>query len=95
MADGQSEYLTGVASTSPIFPTGYTPVYSNDAFGLLGLALESIKGDTFRSLFDTHLVQQLGLSGTHYSLPDTYENALIPGDPTLTNWDSIFGPFAG
>lgn len=89
------EYLAGLASESPIFATAYSPAYSNEAFALLGLALSNIEGQALEDVFNERLVKALDLAGTYFSVPDEItEHDVIPGEPTASGWDSIFGVFA-
>lgn len=90
------EYIDGVASESPVFATAYTPVYSNEAFALIGFALEQISKKLPQAIFDSQLVNALGLKGTSYTVPSTTpESAVIPGSPLKAGWNvdlGIFGP---
>lgn len=90
------EYIQGVASESPIYSTAYTPVYSNEAFALIGLALQEIAGQEPEAVFNSSIVDALGLTSTTYTVPDvTPDNALIPGTPLTAGWNTdlgVFGP---
>ncbi|KAK3686354.1 hypothetical protein LTR37_019897 [Vermiconidia calcicola] len=95
VADLRIEYLRGVASESPIFSAAYTPVYSNEAFAILGLALQNITGIALETLFDDSIVKPLKLEGTSWTVPEEVtDNALIPGDPVEVGWSNEFGPFS-
>lgn len=73
----------------------YTPVYSNAAFVLIGVALERMTGKTFEDLFDEQLVRPLHLNATSYSAPPPVdEHALVPGSPRSSFWDADLGAFA-
>ncbi|KAK3695993.1 hypothetical protein LTR37_018211 [Vermiconidia calcicola] len=90
-----TQYLQGVANESPIFSAAYTPVYSNQAFALLGLALQNITGIALETLFNDSIVKPLNLEGTFYTVPEEVtDNALIPGDPVAVGWTNEFGPFS-
>ncbi|KAK5172736.1 uncharacterized protein LTR77_002856 [Saxophila tyrrhenica] len=89
------EYLKGVAMEAPIFSTAYTPVYSNEAYALIGLALEKITGVPFEASFNKSLVDALGLSSTYYTTPSAVSDQdVIPGRSDLVGWDGEFGAFA-
>lgn len=89
------EYIQGVASETPVFPNAYSPVYSNAAYVLVGVALERITGVSFETLFNERLVRPLGLNGTSYSAPPPInEHALVPGSPRSSFWDADLGDFA-
>lgn len=88
------QYFSGVASEAPIFPTAYTPVYSNLGFATLGHALQNIAGKPFNSLFNENLVQKLGLKGTYPNVPKTIpDNAVVPGNPNTDGWSADLGFF--
>lgn len=83
------EFLDGVASESPIFPTAYTPAYSNEAFALIGLALQSIFNEELEDVFNSAIVNALGLTSTSYNVPiNTPDTAVIPGSPSSSGWDA-------
>lgn len=89
------EYINGVASEAPVFLTAYTPVYSNAAYVLIGVALERITGVPFADLFNDKLVKALGLTSTSYSKPPPLdEHALVPLSPQLSFWNADLGTFA-
>lgn len=89
-----AEYIRGVATESPLFPTAYTPVYSNEGFSLLGLALANIAGKPLGQIFNESLVVPLGLKGTFASMPKGVNSLdVIPGNATIAGWNSEFGKF--
>ena len=84
-----------MATQSPIFQPAYTPVYSNEAFSLLGIALGRIAGTTLEDVLNESLVTPLSLSGTYYSAPSTItSHDVIPENPVVSGWTSEFGPTA-
>lgn len=90
------QYIQGVASESPIFSTAYTPVYSNEAFAIIGLALQELVGQEPEAIFNTTIVDALGLTDTTYTVPSVIpKNALIPANPLAAGWNTdlgVFGP---
>lgn len=89
------EYLSGVANESPIFSPAYTPVYSNEAFALLGLVLQNMKDTPTEALFKDHLVKTLGLDSTYFELPSGIDDrGVIPDSPTAAGWSTTFGAFS-
>lgn len=88
------EYLQGVAVEAPIFRTAYTPVYSNEAFAILGYALEKVTGDSMEAMFNKSIIGALGLHNTYYTVPQTTsDNDIIPGPESWHNWYSELGGF--
>ncbi|KAK4494089.1 hypothetical protein PRZ48_014387 [Zasmidium cellare] len=87
----QGEYINGVARQQPVFPSSYTPTYSNDGFGIAGAALERFANASFEDVFDEAIVRPLGLKGTSAKTPKSTVNGIIPGNLTSSGWDSDFG----
>lgn len=86
------EFLEGVANESPIFPTAYTPAYSNEAFALVALALKNIVTKQPEDIFNSAIVNALGLTATSYAVPKSIPNtAVIPGTPTTSGWNADLG----
>lgn len=89
------EYLAGVANESPIFSPSYTPVYSNEAFAILGLVLQSMRDTPTDALFKDILVKPLGLKSTFFELPsDITSRGVIPQSPEAAGWSTTFGAFS-
>lgn len=55
---------------NPLAPSWHTPVYSNNGYELLGLALENITGESFGDTFKTSLVEPLNLTRTFLKVPE-------------------------
>jgi len=89
-----TEYLAGMMAEPALFQSGSTPVYSNNAFVLLAIALENITGEDLSNIFNESLVEALDLPGTSFDVPSSNQNGVIPGDPTSSGWNSPFGAFA-
>lgn len=70
-------------------------VYSDEAFALIGVALQKIANKTLKSLPDESLVQPLGLTGTYAKSPIVTNHDVIPGSALRTGWKEDFGPRAG
>ena len=89
------EYLKGVGNESPIFPAAYTPVYSNEGFALVGLALAKLTGKPVETLFNESYIKTLGLESTYYTVPEGIsDHDVIPGAPLATGWSNEFGVFS-
>lgn len=88
------QYLQGVKTLAASFPSGYTPLYSNQDYALIGLALENLTGATLDDLFNSSLVQPLGLRETTFKQPSKItKNSVIPnGDEQVSQWNNDFGP---
>ena len=56
--------------------------------------LQRIAGTPIETLFNDTLSKPLGLSNTYFDVPDGIsEHDVIPGDPTVSGWSSMFGAF--
>lgn len=88
------EYLAGVIQEPALFAPSYTPVYSNNGFQLLGIALENIANSTLEKLFNQSIVEALELLHTSWSVPKTTQNGVIPGNTTSSSWGIDDGALA-
>lgn len=90
-------YLSHIGSLAASFPQGYTPLYSNANFALLGLALSNLADMPEEDIFDQHLVKPLGLNGTTFSNPSQVtKHSVIPGgDVQKSGWKNRLGPLNG
>ena len=59
---------------------------------LLGRALENITNSTLEELFAESIIGKHGLSRTSYTVPNTHQNGVIPGNATFSLWDADLGP---
>jgi len=89
--DAKTESIALLINSHSVTGTSQTPIYSNAAYGLLGLALESITGSSFDTIFQDGIVAPLGLRRTFWSLPPSDANAVIPGDVNSTWWNYDLG----
>jgi CubicO group peptidase (beta-lactamase class C family) len=61
------------------------PLYSNLGFNLLGMALERVHGSTYEDIIQRLIIEPLDLSDTSFEMPNTTDNALLPG-PGEEHW---------
>ena len=71
----------------PVTAVAKTPMYSNIAFSLIGLALKEATGKNYTQLLDELVAQPLGLSSTRES-PGDDDLAVIP--PGESSWGSDY-----
>lgn len=84
------EFLNGVIRHPPVYPSYTTPIYSNIAYNILGLAYENITGRTYnQGLIDLYQ-GKLGMSSTTPKPPGSDANAFIPYNDSfaLFSYDS-------
>ena len=70
---------------------GTSPVYSNDAFQILGYVVESITGEPFESTLSTKILEPLGMNQTTLSTPKTSTSGVIPINETASGWTTNYG----
>jgi CubicO group peptidase (beta-lactamase class C family) len=81
-------YPNGFLNRHPVFPTQYTPIYSNAAFHILGYALEEITGDSFENIMKRDVFGPLGLSNSGVRKPGEGVGVIPSG---ATEWDTDVG----
>ncbi|KAI0857594.1 beta-lactamase/transpeptidase-like protein [Xylaria cubensis] len=84
----RAEFLQEVNALHPVTSTFHTPVYSNMAFQILAYALEGITGKSFADIFQSSIINRLGLSRTSLQPPNSTEEGIIPGDK-ISSWWSV------
>ncbi|KXH36537.1 hypothetical protein CNYM01_01433 [Colletotrichum nymphaeae SA-01] len=73
----REEVLNSLLEQYPATATWHTPVYSNEAFQLIGWAFENITGGSVGDAFKTSVAEPLGLSRTFWDPPKDDPNANI------------------
>ncbi|KAL4792670.1 beta-lactamase/transpeptidase-like protein [Aspergillus venezuelensis] len=86
----RDEYFEGPVSRHPVVPSSSSPVYSNDAYQLLGYVIEEMAGDRLERLVNERLIERLNLTRSSYTKPDD-SVGIIPGPINQTAWDTEFG----
>lgn len=80
----RKDYLAGIAAGRPVGVTHGTPVYSNEAYALLGYAIADMSGISYEDFVSKSLIKPLGLSRTSFTAPKDFENSVIPVDPATS-----------
>ncbi|KAL4982125.1 beta-lactamase/transpeptidase-like protein [Aspergillus falconensis] len=86
----RDQFFKGMMSRHPVVPVSSTPIYSNDAFVLLGYILEALTGQSYDELVQGRLIERLNLTRSSSSKPAD-ELGIIPGLPNVTIWDVDLG----
>ncbi|KAF2832750.1 beta-lactamase/transpeptidase-like protein [Ophiobolus disseminans] len=81
--------LDHVTKRRQVFLPNSTPGYTNMAFAILTLVLESITGLSYADSLRKLLVAPLKLTGTTSSTPLNASRGVIVGDETASQWDLI------
>jgi CubicO group peptidase (beta-lactamase class C family) len=68
-ADGCSDFLSAMANAKLVSPPYSKPLYSNNAFSLLGYALEQESGESFGTLLEQDVFSPLNMDRTTTKLP--------------------------
>ena len=80
------EYLSGYKARHPVYPPFATPVYSNAAFSLLGLALEVITGRDYGTIIQNDIFVPLGMAHSSVQKPRD-SKGVIPTGPSAWGFD--------
>jgi CubicO group peptidase (beta-lactamase class C family) len=88
----RAAFIQNINYEHPGLATFSGPMYSNVAFGLLAIALEDMTETSFSHLFQSELVQSLGLNATYYSNAPL-ARAIVPHNDTAAGYsaDALFG----
>ncbi|KAF2867476.1 beta-lactamase/transpeptidase-like protein [Massariosphaeria phaeospora] len=82
----RKEFLDELVKRPFTYASETTPGYSNAAFVVLGLVLESITGTSWNDNFKTIIIEPLGLNRTAATTPDSSWGVLV-GNETFSGWD--------
>ncbi|KAK5051535.1 hypothetical protein LTR84_003187 [Exophiala bonariae] len=88
-----AEFLRYIEAQNPAAPSWQTPIYSNEAFQLLGLAFENITGESLSDAFKSGIAKPLGLKRTFWSPPANDSNAMVANPPGAQTFDEDLGGF--
>lgn len=80
----RADFFADLLHEPPALPPYQSPTYTNIAYSLLGLALESITNVSFPMLFDTIFTERLGLNSTFYAAPTSSNNSIVPTNATAS-----------
>ena len=88
-------FLKNMRERSPAYLPDTTPAYSNAAFAVLGLVLETVSNSSYDEALYDLLINPLRLNGTTSSAPLDLTHAVIPGNATVSGWDIDISNAAG
>jgi hypothetical protein len=80
-------FVEAIAKRRRIHLPNTTPSYSNSAFAMLGLVLESASGAPYADALRRLLVDPLGMKDTTASAPRNSSRGVIVGSETAVGWD--------
>ncbi|XXH03800.1 hypothetical protein Hte_010206 [Hypoxylon texense] len=83
-----TDFWDNFGKRNPVFEPYSSPLYSNTAFFLLSLVVESVSGVPFSDFVQEHILNQVGMSKTSYGKPDDKLGAISLDD---TMWNSTLG----
>ena len=72
------EFLQGVINHPPVYAPDSTPIYSNPAYAILGLAYQNITGKNITQGLNDLYVKRLGMTSTSMYYPGPQVDAIIP-----------------
>lgn len=82
----ESELYRDIGKRHPVFAPFTTPMYSNLAFGILGLVLERVSNMSYAEFTQSTILAPLGLENTTVSTPSSLQNAFVPNQTVAEDW---------
>lgn len=86
-------FFDALDSRQPTYRPNTKPIYSNTAFVILGYAIESLTGKSYKDVLKSALIDPLRLTGTSFSTPND-TRGVIPFNVSISNWAYDFGEAA-
>ncbi|OTA98747.1 hypothetical protein M426DRAFT_325739 [Hypoxylon sp. CI-4A] len=84
-----TEFWDNFGKRAPVFSPYSSPLYSNTAFFILSLVIESVSGQSYEDFVQQHILDTVGMPGTSYNKkPDDKLGAISLND---TTWDASLG----
>ncbi|KAK0392840.1 hypothetical protein NLU13_2334 [Sarocladium strictum] len=83
----RSEMISQLLKQHPIFPTAYSPAYSNVAYALLSFAQEAITGTPVSEAISTNVFAALNMTSSSYNTPPS-SGGVIPTAPSGSLYSS-------
>ncbi|KAI1773445.1 beta-lactamase/transpeptidase-like protein [Hypoxylon cercidicola] len=83
-----TDFWDNFGKRKPVFTPYSNPLYSNTAFYLLSLVVESVSGVPFNDFVQEHILDLVGMPKTSYGKPDDKLGAISLDD---TTWNSSLG----
>ena len=83
----KDQYFQALTKRPPVFSPWTTPIYTNEGFDLLSLALENITGRSYSTMFQEDMIKPLAMNSTTLQLNDL-SRAVIPGGNTSQSYGS-------
>lgn len=87
LPQSQQDFLNILETRRAIFGSSNTPIQSDAAFQLLGLAVENIVGKSLDVVFDNYIFEKLNMTSSTLGTPNTNSNAVIPTSESSNGWD--------
>ncbi|KAF3482625.1 uncharacterized protein GIQ15_05384 [Arthroderma uncinatum] len=81
----RTEFFAYVVQQPPVVLPGTTPIYSNDAFRILGYIVESISGKSFAAVLNQRIIEPLELRKTSL-LSENMSLGGLPPDTNSSGW---------
>ncbi|EED15033.1 alkaline D-peptidase, putative [Talaromyces stipitatus ATCC 10500] len=82
----KSQHANSRLTCSSVVMPGTTPVYSNDAFQILGYVVENITGESFENVLSSRILAPLGMNQTTLYTPKSPTLGVIPVNEATTQY---------
>ncbi|EFY86376.1 beta-lactamase, putative [Metarhizium acridum CQMa 102] len=88
----RTEFFENLKNNQLIWLPGAKTAYSNQAYTLLGMAMQNITGKTFAQLLQDSVTKPLDMPLTGFTTPD-YSRGIIPNGAGKILWDQDMGNY--
>lgn len=82
----QTEFFSYIVRQPPVALPGTTPIYSDDAFRILGYIVERITGKSFESVLNQRILEPLELRRTSPASPENPLPGVVLADMNNHEW---------
>ncbi|KAI8625425.1 beta-lactamase/transpeptidase-like protein [Xylariaceae sp. FL1651] len=94
----RTEFFKGMEGLHPVTSVFHTPIYSNIAFQILAYAVEGMANKSFTDIFQSSIIERLGLKRTSLQPPQSTKDGIIPENELSSWWNLTTGdatPYGG
>ncbi|KAI0401665.1 beta-lactamase/transpeptidase-like protein [Xylaria palmicola] len=88
----RSELFSYLLKQHPLYPTAYSPAYSNVAYTLLGYAQQAITGTLVSDAVTNNIFRALHMDNSSFQDTPTHGGVIPGGKASDVGWDQDLGP---
>ncbi|KAF2715980.1 beta-lactamase/transpeptidase-like protein [Polychaeton citri CBS 116435] len=79
----KSDLINRLNTLQPVFAPGWKSSYNNNAFSLLGLAIEAVTGQAFAEYMANVVFEPLGMSSSSFKPPQSDRHVVLPANQSF------------